>query len=93
MSRSADAQLGGFQLTTLVVLRMLVGWHFLYEGIAKLTSAQWTSAGYLQESQGWFGQAFQNLAANASAVGVVDVMNEWGLIDAARRSPGRPADA
>ena len=25
-----------FQLTTLVALRMLIGWHFLYEGIAKI---------------------------------------------------------
>ena len=79
MSRSADTPLGGFQLTTLVVLRMLVGWHFLYEGVAKITSVQWTSAGYLQASQGWFSEFFQDLAANPGAVGVVDALNEWGL--------------
>ncbi|MBT8405655.1 MAG: DoxX family membrane protein [Gemmatimonadetes bacterium] len=80
MSRSADAPLGGFQLTTLVVLRMLVGWHFLYEGVAKITSDQWTSAGYLQESPGWFSGFFQDLAANPEALVVVDALNEWGLI-------------
>ncbi|NNM34900.1 MAG: DoxX family protein [Gemmatimonadetes bacterium] len=79
MSRSADAPLGGFQLTTLVVLRMLVGWHFLYEGVAKITSDQWTSAGYLQESQGWLSELFQGLAANPGAVVAVDALNEWGL--------------
>jgi thiosulfate dehydrogenase [quinone] large subunit len=79
MSRSAAAELGGFQLTTLVVLRMLVGWHFLYEGVAKITSTAWTSASYLQESQGWFSETFQNLAANPGAVAAVDILNEWGL--------------
>ncbi len=79
MSRSADTPLGGFQLAALVVLRMLVGWHFLYEGMAKITSTQWTSASYLQESQGWFSGLFRGLAANPGAVAAVDFLNEWGL--------------
>ena len=40
-------------MTTLVALRMLIGWHFCYEGIAKLLNPYWTSAGYLAGSQ-WF---------------------------------------
>lgn len=70
---------GGFRLAALVILRMLVGWHFLYEGVAKLTNPRWSAAGYLQESQGWFSGLFQNLAANPSALGVVDALNAWGL--------------
>ena len=34
-----------FQTTALVVLRVLIGWHFLYEGLAKLGNPYWTSAG------------------------------------------------
>ena len=74
------APYGGFQLTALVVLRMLVGWHFLYEGLAKVTNPMWTSVGYLQESQGWFSGWFQDLAINEGAIRVVDALNEWGLI-------------
>jgi thiosulfate dehydrogenase [quinone] large subunit len=59
---------------------MLVGWHFLYEGLAKVTNPQWTSVGYLQESQGWFSGWFQDLALSEGAVLVVDVLNEWGLM-------------
>jgi thiosulfate dehydrogenase [quinone] large subunit len=70
---------GKFQLTTLVALRMLVGWHFLYEGVAKLTNPLWTSAGYLSGSQGWFSEHFQNLAANPGALAFVDLLNQWGL--------------
>jgi thiosulfate dehydrogenase [quinone] large subunit len=73
------ASLGGFPLTALVVLRVLVGWHFLYEGVAKITNPQWTAAGYLQQSQGWLSGFFQDLALNAGALRVVDGLNEWGL--------------
>ena len=71
---------GRFQLTTLVILRMLVGWHFLYEGLAKITNPYWTSAGYLQESKGWFSEHFLSLAANPSALTVADYLNQWGLL-------------
>lgn len=81
MRRARDdaAPYGGFQLTALVALRMLVGWHLLYEGLAKLTNPQWTSVSYLQQSQGWFSETFRDLALNPGAVSVVDVLNEWGL--------------
>jgi thiosulfate dehydrogenase [quinone] large subunit len=71
---------GGFQLAALVTLRMLVGWHFLYEGVAKLTNPYWTSAGYLQESQGWFAERFQDLANDPGRLALVDHLNEWGLL-------------
>ena len=71
---------GKFQLTALVVLRMLVGWHFLYEGVAKLSNPLWTYAGYLQASQGWFSGLFQGLPANPGMLSVVDNLNQWGLV-------------
>jgi thiosulfate dehydrogenase [quinone] large subunit len=71
---------GTFQLVALVSLRMLIGWHFLYEGVAKLSNPYWTSAGYLQESKGWFSGFFMDLANNPGALGVVDNLNQWGLL-------------
>jgi len=71
---------GFFQLTALVTLRMLIGWHFLYEGVAKLTNPYWTSAGYLQESQGWFSEHFISLANSPGILAVVDNLNQWGLL-------------
>jgi thiosulfate dehydrogenase [quinone] large subunit len=71
---------GTFQLVALVSLRMLIGWHFLYEGVAKLSNPYWTSAGYLQESKGWFSDFFMDLANNPGALGVVDNLNQWGLL-------------
>ena len=70
----------GPQLTLLVALRMLIGWHLLYEGIVKLLSPYWTAAPYLAEARGLFSSQFQSWAANPSAMAVVDFLNIWGLI-------------
>lgn len=69
----------GLQTSMLVLLRISIGWHFLYEGLAKLTNPYWTSASYLAESKWWFSGIFHNLAASPSAVTFVDAVNEWGL--------------
>ena len=37
------------QVTALVTLRLFIGWHFLYEGLAKLVNPYWTSAEYLDQ--------------------------------------------
>jgi thiosulfate dehydrogenase [quinone] large subunit len=71
---------GTFQLLALVSLRMLIGWHFLYEGVAKLSNPYWTSAGYLQESKGWFSEHFIALANNPDSLALVDGLNQWGLL-------------
>lgn len=69
-----------FQATVLVILRLLIGWHFLYEGLAKLTNPYWSSAGYMSQAQWWFDETLLNLATNPSALAVVDFLNIWGLI-------------
>jgi thiosulfate dehydrogenase [quinone] large subunit len=71
---------GLYQLSALVFLRMLIGWHFLYEGVAKLSNPYWTSAGYLQESKGWFSEWFMALANSPTLLAGVDQLNQWGLL-------------
>jgi thiosulfate dehydrogenase (quinone) large subunit len=69
-----------FQVGTMVALRVLIGWHFLYEGLAKLLNPYWTSAGYLAESQWWLKGLFVAIAASPGAVTVVDYVNMWGQV-------------
>ena len=45
-------QFSGWQLGFLVALRLVIGWHFLYEGVIKLYNPDWTSFGYLATAQG-----------------------------------------
>ena len=68
------------QTWLLVILRMLIGWHLLYEGVVKLWNPGWSAGGYLMDSQGLFANLFYKMAASPSVLGVVDFMNVWGLI-------------
>lgn len=83
MTRTTTAPHGpysGFQVTTLVILRMLIGWHFCYEGLAKLLNPYWTSAGYLAGSQWFLKDDLIKIAANPTAVTAIDLLNQWGLV-------------
>jgi hypothetical protein len=64
------------QLTTLAVLRILIGWHLLYEGLSKLFDPYWSSSGYLFESSwNWF----RMMATNPFLLSIIDFINIWGL--------------
>lgn len=78
--RAAFRGYTNFQKTALVLLRIFIGWHFFYEGLAKLINPYWTSAGYLVESQWWFKGLFLRVATDTTALAVVDFLNVWGLI-------------
>lgn len=68
------------QTTTLVLIRILIGWHVLYEGLHKLTTPGWTSKGFLAESK-WIMAGFaQWITSNDAVLKVVDLMNTYGLI-------------
>jgi len=64
----------------LTVVRIAIGWHFLYEGVTKAFADKWTSAGFLQQSDWLLSDTFHWIASNPTALGVVDFLNVWGLI-------------
>ena len=68
------------QKLTLVFLRMAIGWHFLYEGLVKLANPNWSSVGYLLDSEGFLKGFFYSLASNTDVLKLVDFLNIWGLI-------------
>jgi uncharacterized membrane protein YphA (DoxX/SURF4 family) len=64
----------------MTVLRIATGWHFLYEGLAKLFAEQWTSEGFLNGTHGRFSGWYHWLAASPVRLDVVDFLNITGLI-------------
>lgn len=70
----------GLQITVLIVLRFLIGWHLLYEGVAKLLDPQWTSFSFLKQSQGVLSGFANWITSNPDILQVVDFLNTWGLI-------------
>ncbi|MCF8335316.1 MAG: DoxX family membrane protein, partial [Bacteroidales bacterium] len=63
-----------------IVLRIIIGWHFLYEGIVKLMDPDWSAESFLNGSQGFLSEAFQWMASQPAVLEVVNVLNIWGLI-------------
>jgi thiosulfate dehydrogenase (quinone) large subunit len=68
------------QMSALALLRVLIGWHFLYEGVAKLMKPNWSAAGLLLQSRGPLAGWFHWIANSPEVLRVVDLMNIWGLI-------------
>ena len=62
------------------VLRFLVGWHFLYEGLWKLFRGGWSAEAYLKSSQWIAAELFHHIADNPLLLSIVNQLNVWGLI-------------
>ena len=68
-----------YQLVSLTILRVLIGWHFLYEGISKLTSPYWSSAAYLLDSKWLLSGVATTIVSNPTLLSFSDYINMWGL--------------
>ena len=68
------------QLSWLVILRVAIGWHFLYEGLVKLMNPNWSSVGFLLDSRGCLESFFHSLTTSPNTVNIIDQLNIWGLI-------------
>ncbi len=66
------------QKTGLVLLRLLIGWHFLYEGVIKLYNPSWTAKGYLLSAE-FLKPVFVSLAGDG-LIDIVDALNIGLLI-------------
>jgi thiosulfate dehydrogenase [quinone] large subunit len=62
----------------LVLLRVLIGWHFLYEGVIKAYNPSWTSKGYLLSAS--ILKPFFAWLAGESMISTIDFLNVAGLI-------------
>jgi thiosulfate dehydrogenase [quinone] large subunit len=68
------------QIYVLIALRILIGWHLLYEGFSKLLIPNWSSVGFLSESK-WILTGFsQWIISHPGILNAVDLLNTWGLI-------------
>jgi thiosulfate dehydrogenase [quinone] large subunit len=83
--------LSGGQQAALIVLRTVIGWHFLYEGYVKVLGPIWTragvplqpfsSAGYLRAATGPFADVFHAMAASPW-LPTIDLVVAWSLLAA-----------
>ncbi len=62
------------------LLNIFVGWHLLYEGIAKILNPAWTSASFLVNARGPLAGVFQSLAESPLLLQITDWLNIIGLV-------------
>ena len=67
------------QAFALVILRISIGWHFLYEGGVKVLNPHWTSKSYLLDSGGFLKGFFEQIAGNQTVLTFSDYANAYGL--------------
>lgn len=71
-----DRKISSIGCVLLVVLRMAIGWHLLYEGWWKIdsqsTAQPWTSEGYLKNSTGPLRGTFRNLTGDPNDLNWLD---------------------
>jgi uncharacterized membrane protein YphA (DoxX/SURF4 family) len=63
----------------LALLRILVGWHFLYEGLTKILNPEWTARTFLEGSRWIFGDLFRWMVSSDTGLLIVDKINAYGL--------------
>lgn len=49
----------------LILMRLFIGWHFLYEGLVKLFNPGWTAKGYLLSAEGLMAPLFEKLGESS----------------------------
>ena len=76
-----DGKLPRGPMIAITLLRVFVGWHFLYEGIAKLTSPSWTAAGYMKASRGPFAGFFKWIASQPNLLDNANFVTDVGAHD------------
>ena len=67
------------QSFALVILRITIGWHFLYEGGVKILNPNSTAKSYLLDSGGFLKGFFELIAGNQTLLSISDTANAWGL--------------
>jgi uncharacterized membrane protein YphA (DoxX/SURF4 family) len=64
----------------ITILRIAIGWHFLYEGLTKIIAGNWTAYGYLSNTSGFLSGFYHWLANSQALLRLTDVLNMYGLL-------------
>lgn len=65
-------------MRAVVLMRILIGWHFLYEGVLKMYSPTWTSKAYLMSAE--ILSPFYQWLGSDSMISLVDPLNKFILV-------------
>ncbi len=62
------------------ILRVAIGWHFIYEGLSKILQGNWTASSYLLNTSGFLSGFYHALASSPAILKITDILNMYGLL-------------
>ncbi|HEX7584917.1 MAG TPA: DoxX family protein [Prolixibacteraceae bacterium] len=68
-----------YQRLLITILRVAIGWHFLYEGLSKILQGNWTASSFLLNTSGFLSGFYHTLASSSGLLKVTDILNMYGL--------------
>lgn len=69
-----------YQTLFITILRVAIGWHFLFEGMSKIVQGNWTASGFLLNTTGFLSGFYQWIASSPALLLVSDFLNMYGLL-------------
>jgi uncharacterized membrane protein YphA (DoxX/SURF4 family) len=69
-----------FSKLFITILRVAIGWHFVYEGLSKIIQDNWTAAAYLQNTSGFYSGFYHWIANTPVVLQITDILNMYGLL-------------
>ena len=64
----------------MTILRVAIGWHFLFEGISKIVQGNWTAGPFLQNTSGFLSGFYHWIASSPTLLAMTDFLNMYGLL-------------
>jgi uncharacterized membrane protein YphA (DoxX/SURF4 family) len=64
----------------ITILRVAIGWHFLYEGLSKIMAGNWSASGYLLNSTSFMSGFYHWMASSPALLRITDLLNMYGLL-------------
>lgn len=69
-----------YQPLFITILRVAIGWHFLFEGISKIVQGNWTASGFLLNTSGSLSGFYHWIAGSPTILMATDILNMYGLL-------------
>jgi len=69
-----------FRKLFITLLRVAIGWHFLYEGLTKVMTTGWSAQSYLLNTTGFLSGFYHALANSPVLLRLTDALNLYGLL-------------
>src|SRR5690606_5274144 len=64
----------------ITLFRVVIGWHFLYEGLVKIWADNWSATGFLANATGPFAGFYRGMASSDTIMNIVDPVNIVALV-------------